>query len=167
MRLTSSQPARFSATAKTHKFTDIKQININDLKLYPIIDETGTHLYDCSKIIVQYLQPLAINDYTISVTLSFPDILRENPLDINEKYVSCDMDSLYTSIPLDETIDFIKKLEPFCKKSIFKNLSNKLCKGCNFLANGRLIRQSDGCLMVWLTSMLFFQYILSKNKILM
>ena len=48
MRPTSSQPARLFATAETHKFTDIKQININDLKLHPIIDQTGTHLYDCN-----------------------------------------------------------------------------------------------------------------------
>ena len=84
MRPNSSQPARLFATAKTHKFTDIKKININDLKLHPIIDQTGTHLYDCSKIIAQYLQPLAINKYAISDTLSFPDILRGNPLDSNE-----------------------------------------------------------------------------------
>ena len=73
---------RLFATAKTHKFTDAKQININNLKLHPIIDQAGTHLYDCSKIITQYLQPLAINEYTISDILSFPDILRENPLDV-------------------------------------------------------------------------------------
>ena len=154
MRPTSSQPARLFTTAKTHKFTDIKQINIDDLKLRPIIGQTGTHLYDCSKIIAQYLQPLAINEYTISDTLSFPDILRENPLDSNEEYVSYDVDSLFTSIPLGETIDFIldeiyvrKKLEPFCKKSVFKKLLNKLCKGCTFLADGKLIRQVDGCPM--------------------
>ena len=57
-RPSSSQPARPFASAKTHKFTDTKQININNLKLRPIIDQTGTHLYDCSKIISQYLQPL-------------------------------------------------------------------------------------------------------------
>ena len=154
MRPASSQRARLFATAKTQKFTDIKQININDLKLHPIIDQTGTHLYDCSKIIAQYLQPLAMNEYTISDTLSFPDILRENPLNSNEEYVSYDVDSLFTSIPLAETIDFIldeiyvrKKLEPFCKKSVFKKLLNKLCKGCTFLADGRLIRQVDGCPM--------------------
>ena len=38
MRPTSSQPARLFATAKTHKFTATKQININNLKLCPIID---------------------------------------------------------------------------------------------------------------------------------
>ena len=64
------------------------------------------------------------------------------------------MDFLFTSIPLDETIDFIvdesyvrKKLEPFCKKLVFKKSLNKLCKGCTFLADGRLIRQVDGCPM--------------------
>ena len=55
MRPTSSQPARLFATAKTHKFTDTKQININNLKLRPIMDQTCTHLCYCSKIIAQYL----------------------------------------------------------------------------------------------------------------
>ena len=83
MKPASSQPARLFATAKAHKFTDIKQININNLKLCPIIDQTGTHLYHCSKIIIQYLQPLAINEYTISDYLPFPDVFQENPLDSN------------------------------------------------------------------------------------
>ena len=53
---------------------------------------------------------------------------------------------------LDETIDFIldeiyiqKKLEPFCKKSVFNNLLNELCKDCTFSVDGRLIRQNDRC----------------------
>ena len=124
------------------------------MKLRLIIDQTGTHLYGCSKIIAQYLQPLAINEFTVSDTLSYSDILRENPLDSNEEYVSYDVDSLFTSIPLGETIDFIlekiyvrKKLEPFCKNSVFKKLLNKLCKGCTFLADGKLIRQVDECPM--------------------
>ena len=71
----SSQPPRLFATAKTYKFINTKQVNIISLKLRPIIDQTGTHLYDFSKIIVQYLQLLAINEYTISDTLSVPDIL--------------------------------------------------------------------------------------------
>ena len=34
----------YSTTAKTHKFKDIKQIKIDDLKLRPIIYQTGTQL---------------------------------------------------------------------------------------------------------------------------
>ena len=45
-------------------------------------------LIDYSKIIAQHLQLLAINKYTISDTLAFPDILRKNFLDSNEVYVS-------------------------------------------------------------------------------
>ena len=55
------------------------------------------------------------------------------------------MDSLFTGIPSGEKIDFIldeiyvqKKFEPFCKKSVFKNLLSKLCKGFTFLEDGRL-----------------------------
>ena len=152
MRPTSSQPARLFATAKKHKFTDIKQMNINDVKLRPVINQTGTHLYDCSKIIAQYLQPLAIQ---FLILYLFLISLRENPLISNEEYVSYDVDLIFTSIPLDETIDFIfdeiyvrKKLEPFREKSIFKKLSNKLCKGCTFLVDVRLMRQVDKCPMV-------------------
>ena len=126
MRPNSSQPARLFATRKTHKFIDIKQLNIN--KLHPIIDQTGTHLYDCSKINAQYLQPLAIKQYTISETLSFPDILKENLLDSNEEYVSYVVDLVFTIIPLGETIDFIldeiyfqKKLEPFVRNQFSKS----------------------------------------------
>ena len=35
----SHQPARFSASAKTHKFDNISDINVNNLKLLPIIGE--------------------------------------------------------------------------------------------------------------------------------
>ena len=76
------------------------------MKLCPVIDQTSAHLYDCSKTTAQYLQPLAINKYTVSDTLSFHDILRENLLHSNEKYVSYNVDSLFTSISLGETIYF-------------------------------------------------------------
>ena len=64
------------------------------------------------------------------------------------------MDSLFTSIPVGETIRFIldeiyvwQKLEPFCMKSVFKKFLNKLCKGCTFLGDGRSITQVDACPM--------------------
>ena len=46
MRPVSNQPACFFATAKTHKLNAIEDINIKDLKLRPIIDQTGTYIYD-------------------------------------------------------------------------------------------------------------------------
>ena len=111
---------------------------------YPLI-----RLFKNNRPIFTTISDKQINDLWY---LSFHDIFRENSLDSNEEYVPYDLDSLFTSIPLDETIAFIldeiyvrKKLEPFCKKSVLKKLLNKLHKGCTFLADGRLIRQVDGC----------------------
>ena len=64
------------------------------------------------------------------------------------KNVSDDVESLFTSIPVEETKDhilqrfmFVGKLNFFCKKSIFK----KLTKESAFSVNNRLIKKTDGC----------------------
>lgn len=59
------------------------------------------------KQVANILQTLAINEYMNFDTLSFPDILRENPLDSNEKYASEDADFIFISIPLGEAIEFL------------------------------------------------------------
>ena len=93
---------------------------------------------------------LFLQVFTTISDKQYPDILREDSLDSHEEYVSYDVDSLFRSIPLDETVDFTldeiyfgKKFEPFCKKSAFKKLINKLHKGCASLVNGRLMKQID------------------------
>ena len=65
MRPVSNQPARFFATAKTHKFDGYTLINANNLKLRPIIDQSNTLTYNAAKIVSDYLQPLAQNEYDI------------------------------------------------------------------------------------------------------
>ena len=44
MRPTESQSNRLFATMNMQKFSDIKQSSIADLKLCPVIDQTGTQL---------------------------------------------------------------------------------------------------------------------------
>ena len=61
MRRRSNQPGRFSATAKTHKFKSISAFTLGQLKLRPIIDQTGTYIYKASKVVPKYLGPLAKN----------------------------------------------------------------------------------------------------------
>ena len=51
----SHQPARFFAT---HKFENINDITIDNLKLRPIIDQTGTCYYKTGRVIAEYLKPL-------------------------------------------------------------------------------------------------------------
>ena len=51
MRPKSNQPGRFFATAKTHKFDSVNDITLDKLKLRPIIDQTGTYIYNASKVV--------------------------------------------------------------------------------------------------------------------
>ena len=42
MRPVANQQAKLFATAKTHKFNNIEDINVEELIFRPIIDQTGT-----------------------------------------------------------------------------------------------------------------------------
>ena len=151
MHTVSNQPAQLFVTTKTHKFKSLEEINVDQLKLRPIIDQTGTYIYNASKVIAKYLKPLAKNEFTISDTVTCPDLVK-NVSNSNEyEDNSYNVESLFTSIPVEETINYIvdriyvrKEIELLCKKSIFKKLLFKLTKGCVFSVTGKLLKQVDG-----------------------
>ena len=60
-----------------------------------------------SKVIVNYLNPLANNDFTISDTLPFPDILRKPENSEDYKNVSSSVKTLFTNIAFKETAEYI------------------------------------------------------------
>ena len=51
---TSNQPARICASAKTHNFSSVDSVNVNDVKFWPIIDQTGMMTYNAAKVISDY-----------------------------------------------------------------------------------------------------------------
>ena len=109
LRPVSNQPGRFFATAKLSKFTSLNVITVANLKLHPIIDLTETYIYNTSKVIANYLRPLSKNQYTIWDILKFPDLLKSADTNANYEDVSYDVESLFTSIPVAETIEYILK----------------------------------------------------------
>ena len=85
-----------------------------------------------------YLKPLCKNKYVINYTLSFADMIKRSPpLPYDEEYVSYYLASLFTNIPLDETIDHIresiythkKRPQQICSKLVFRRLE-KVTKYC-------------------------------------
>ena len=106
MRPRSTQSSRFFSTAKMHKFESISDNTLEQLKLRPIIDQTGTYIYKASNVVAKYLGPLPKNQYTIRDLISFLDLLKNVPYDDNYEDVSYDVESLFTSIPVQETIDY-------------------------------------------------------------
>ena len=145
MGTVSNPPGRFFATAKKYKVTSLNEITVENLKLRPIKDVTGIYTNVTSKVIPNYLRPLSKNEYTISDTLKFLDLLKSAGTNANHEDVSYDVESLLISIPVAERMEDIlkriytnKELKPLCKKSVFKNVLIKLAKESVFSVNNRL-----------------------------
>ena len=77
-----------------------------------------------------------------------------SPLKDDEENVSDDVESLFTNIPLKETIDYIleqiyvhNKLPIICSKLIFRRLLEKITTENLFQLNSKFFKQTDGCAM--------------------
>ena len=155
MRPGSNQPGRLYATAKTHKSSSLDETTIEKLKFRPIISQIGTYTYNAAKVFADYLKPLCQNEYKINDTQSFPSMLKDQPpLNPNEEYVSYDIESLFSNIPINETINYIineicqkNKLPQICSKTIFKRLLYKLTTEVSFQFNYKLFKQTNCCTM--------------------
>ena len=73
----------------------------------PILSATGTYNYALAKWLDEKLKPLSVNRYTISDTFSFAEEIKNLVIDQNDILVSFDITSLFTNVPLQETIETI------------------------------------------------------------
>ena len=80
----------------------------------------------------------------------FTQILKNVPFSDDEEDVSYDVESLFTSIPVKETVNYIcdeiyvnNRLKHLCKRSILEKLLYKLTTECTFSANNKLYKQTD------------------------
>lgn len=138
----SHQPAQLYGSAKTHKFTNASEISVESLKFRPIIAQTGTCTYTTAQVIGNYLKPPCDeNNYIIKNTQDFSKMIQEQPpLDQNEEYESYDVESLFTNVPIAETIEYIwdeiyvhQKLAIICSRLIFRRLLLKLTTESTFI----------------------------------
>ena len=174
----SNQPGQLYGTAKTHKFNSIEDITLENLKFRPIIAESGTYTYNAAQVIADYLKPLCSdNNYIIRNTQEFPKLLQQqDPLFPNEEYVSYDVKSLFTNVPIQETIDEIyviyileeiyvkNKLPKICSKLIFRRLLLKLTTENTFMFTFDFYKQTDGCTMGGPLSALFSDIYMTKTE---
>ena len=97
----SSQTACLYGIAKTHKLENLEEITLANLKFWPIIDHTGTILYNAGKVISDYLEPSCKNECFINDTQKFASMLSSIPLlQEDEEDLSYVVESLFTNIPI-------------------------------------------------------------------
>ena len=92
--------ARICGTPKMHKFVSTDSFP----KLRPIVSYIGTFNYNLARFLCDLLSPLVPNDYSCKDTFSFVSQIKN--ANFSKKFlVSYDITSLFTNIPLQETID--------------------------------------------------------------
>ena len=141
---TGSRPGILYGLPKVHK---------EGCPIRPIMSAIGTFNYKLSKFLVPLLAPITTNEYTVKDTFSFVKEVCDFDFD-NCIMASFDVKSLFTNIPLNETIDIcVDNL--FCDNDIIlgfnKQQLHKLltlaASDCLFLFNQKIYKQTDGVAM--------------------
>jgi hypothetical protein len=147
----STQPARAHGLPKTHKDFDTLP------PFRPIIDTTGTAYQPIAKYLARLLNPLTMNVHTLKDSFEAASRIRNIPENLfrdGYRFVSFDVKSLFTNVPLKKTINLIldiiynkKQLNTTLKKRTLKKLLLDCCTKTPFSINGELFKEVDGIAM--------------------
>ena len=144
-----SRLAHLYGLPKTHK---------QQLSMRPILSASGTYNYPLAKWLEQKLKPLSTNEYCISDIFAFTEELSNMCIEPDHILVSYDVASLFTNVPLKETINILVD-KAFEGDWFNRTHGLKLSKGqltellelatSNqlFQFNGELYQQTDGVAM--------------------
>ena len=143
-----SKPATIYGLPKTHKML----FDSDDFSLRPIIFSIGTYNYNLAKFLTELLDPVISKEHCAKDSFSFCEEIQQ--VSSNDNFlVSYDVCSLFTSIPLQETIQIAVELifqnNPQLKvtKRELKQLFNFATSGTHFIFNGSFYDQVDGVSM--------------------
>ena len=147
----------------------LPKVHKENWPIRPILSACNTPTFDLAKFLVPILNSITTNDYTVSNV--FPFIKELLQLDAkNTVIASFDVKSLFTQIPLNETIDICvnelfkdldsrkegemdlltvdyKGKHSYFTKKDFKQMMKLACLDMHFLFNGSLYKQVDGMAM--------------------
>ena len=103
MYLTGSFSGKYYGTANLYKL--LINGTIHDLPIRPIVSNIGTASYHVAKYLAKVLSPLAYSEYTIRSTIDLMNKVKNEKIPRGFSNVSFDIKSLFTSMPLEKTID--------------------------------------------------------------
>lgn len=149
----SSHPGLFFGLAKVHKLKG-NNCSVSELPLRPVISNIGTATYQIAKYLAEVLVPLTKSDYCIDSTGGFIGKLKDKKIEPDYTMVSFDVVSLFTSVPLDYTINLIldkiyreKLITTKLNRANFKVLLEMCTKEMHFSFNNCIYKQVNGVAM--------------------
>lgn len=139
-----SRPGILYGSPKVHK---------PNVPLRPILSAIGTVNYKLAKYLVPILSPITFNKYTVKDSFSFAKEICNTKI-YNCTMASFDVKSLFTNIPLDETVNIcVEQLFKNCNlvngynKKDFHKLLSLAVKDSLFTFNNEIYKQTDGVAM--------------------
>ena len=151
LRPKNAAPSRAHGLPKIHKQYDKLP------KFRPIVNTVGSPYYSIGQYLAKLLNPLTHNELTLKDSFDAAEKIRQLPntlFDDGYMFVSFDVESLFTSVPLTRTIDIILKrvyedklLTPKINKRNLKKLIYDTCTKTSFLCNGKFYDQINGVSM--------------------
>jgi len=144
IRSTGSQPTRLYGLPKVHKSRDSPPYR-------PVMSMPNSYPTKLAKWLDKFLKPHIPNERTIKDSYEFKEKLLSTTIPANSHLVSFDVKSLFTNIPVKETIEHILNILPdnnlpTSKQSIGK-LLDLACTNILFSFNNKLFIQTDGMCM--------------------
>ena len=143
-----SQPSKIYGTPKTHKLKS----HTDTLRFRPVVSYIGTYNYNSAKFLRDMLDPVIPTEYCAKDSFSFCKEVQEVSSS-NKFMISYDVCSLFTSIPLKETIDialnliFDKYPDLKITRQELKKLFEFATSGTHFLFDGSYYDQIDRVVM--------------------
>ncbi|CAF1444202.1 unnamed protein product [Adineta steineri] len=140
---TGSKPGRLYGLPKIHK---------DDIPLRPVLSSIGTYNYGLARALKVMISSMLQNEAVIKDTFQFADDLKSISKGFSRyKMVSFDITSLYTNIPIDETIKLILNYfydieappSNTIKRRDMQKLLDFATKYSHFLYNGKVYDQID------------------------
>ena len=132
----------------------LPKIHKPDVPLRPILAAYNTAMYNLAKFLIPLIEPFSTNDFALKNYYQFYDQISSLNLHSNSFMASFDISSLYTNVPVLETINIICD-SVFNNDSIFHSLTKEdFCKLLHlavddtyFIFNKTLYKQTDGLSM--------------------
>ena len=145
IRPSGSNPAILYGLPKVHK---------DQVPLRPIMSSLNTFNRKLSKFLIQFLIPLTTNIYTVPSTYEFCSEIKSFSYHNPPIMASFDVESLFTNIPVKETINIIinelftdsNQYNGFSRTQ-FRKLLNLACTENIFIFDNNLYQQIDGVAM--------------------
>ena len=149
---TASNPGRFFGNAKLPKL--LTNGTIKELPIRPTVSNIGTASYHLAKYLVKNLSLLGQSTYTIKSIFDLMAKIKSEQIPLGFTMVSLDVRSLFTSVPLTETIDIIldhaykrKEIPTVLTKDEMKKLLTLCTKKVHFTLNNEIYVQNAGVVM--------------------